>query len=66
MNKFPNFKDPVVKKETAIETVGSKAKLARLLHVSRSTVTAWKEIPLHQAYRLVQMYPELNENANSQ
>jgi DNA-binding transcriptional regulator YdaS (Cro superfamily) len=60
MTTYPKFKDPEITKEQAILAAGSKAKLARALGVARSTVTDWKEIPLHQAYRLAQIYPELN------
>ncbi|MBS3953656.1 MAG: hypothetical protein KGZ88_11970 [Methylomicrobium sp.] len=62
MNTIQIIKDPEVPKEKAIAAVGSKAKLARLLGIARSSVTAWGEyVPPYQAYRLLQIYPDLDK-----
>ena len=42
----------------AIARAGSKAKLARLLGVSRAAVTHWKKLPNGRLYQLQVMQPE--------
>ena len=42
----------------AIAKAGSKAKLARLLGVSRAAVTHWKKLPNGRLYQLQVMQPE--------
>jgi DNA-binding transcriptional regulator YdaS (Cro superfamily) len=54
------IKDPVIKKERAIKAAGNAARLAQVLGISRSSVSAWDEyVPALQAYRLIQIYPNL-------
>jgi DNA-binding transcriptional regulator YdaS (Cro superfamily) len=55
-----SIEDPVIKKEQAIESAGNAARLAKALGISRSSVSDWGEyVPPLQAYRLIQIYPEL-------
>lgn len=55
------FKDPVITVERAVNAAGNKASLARQLGLSRATVSEWGEVvPALHAYRLVQIYPELD------
>ena len=57
------IKDPKILKSSAVKAVGNQAKLARLLGIGRSTVCEWKEyIPPYHAYRLLQIYPHLNDD----
>ena len=57
------IKDPKILKSSAVKAVGNQAKLARLLGIGRSTVCEWKDyIPPYHAYRLLQVYPDLNSN----
>lgn len=66
MNAIPQIKDPVIQKQKAIEKAGSKANLARILGIARSCVTEWgDELPTLQAYRLLQIYPELEQRWKS-
>jgi DNA-binding transcriptional regulator YdaS (Cro superfamily) len=59
------LKDPVVAKEDAIRAVGNAAKLARLLGLSRSSVSEWGDfLPPLQAYRLTSIYPSLDKSKN--
>ena len=44
--------------QNAIAKAGSKAKLARLLGVSRAAVTHWKKLPNGRLYQLQVMQPE--------
>jgi len=44
--------------QTAIAKAGSKAKLARLLGVSRAAVTHWKKLPDGRIYQLQVTQPE--------
>jgi DNA-binding transcriptional regulator YdaS (Cro superfamily) len=54
------IEDPVIKKEQAIELAGSPSRLAKVLGIARSSVSDWGEyVPTLQAYRLIQVYPEL-------
>lgn len=47
-----------MKKDQAIAKAGSKAKLARLLGVTKSAVSQWgDELPELQRYRLKEMRP---------
>jgi DNA-binding transcriptional regulator YdaS (Cro superfamily) len=55
------IKDPKVLKEKAVELAGNKARLAKLLGIARSSVSDWGEyVPTYQAYRLIQLFPELD------
>jgi DNA-binding transcriptional regulator YdaS (Cro superfamily) len=55
-----SIEDPVIKKEQAIALAGSPARLAKALGIARSSVSCWGEfVPPLQAYRLIQIYPEL-------
>lgn len=42
----------------AIFKAGSKAKLARLLGISRSAVTHWRKLPMGRLYQLQIIKPE--------
>ena len=60
MDKLP-FKDPEITKEQAIKRAGNASALAKLLGVSRATVSEWQSLPIHQAYRVAQIFPDLNK-----
>lgn len=63
MNNNQLIKDPVIAKSTAIEVAGNANKLAILLGISRAAVSGWgKNIPPYQAYRLLQIFPSLNND----
>lgn len=53
--------DPVIKKSDALDVFGgNQAQLARILRVSRSYVGKWNEyVPPLQAYRLLQVFPDM-------
>ncbi len=54
------FKDPVITVERAVKAAGNKASLARKLGLSRASVSEWGDlVPTLHAYRLVQIYPEI-------
>ena len=57
MNKL---KDPVITKEQAISAAGNAAKLARILGISRASVSGWgKFVPPYQAYRIEKLFPDI-------
>lgn len=58
------IKDPVILKKDAVSAAGNAAKLARILGLSRAAVSDWGEyVPSYQAYRLVQIFPDLKKEA---
>lgn len=60
MNKNTNIKDPLILKKKAIEATGNAASLAKLLGISRASVSGWGDyVPPIQAYRLKQIFPDL-------
>jgi len=66
MKPTPVIKDPVISKDRAITEAGSAAKLARALNVARASVSSWgKTVPPLQAYRLLKIFPSLNDHEQS-
>lgn len=56
------IKDPIIYKSDAIDAAGSASKLARILNISRSSVSAWGQFaPSYQAYRLIQVFPGIKK-----
>lgn len=60
-----SIKIPKVKTSDAIKFAGSQAKLAKILNISRASVSAWysenrKYVPELQAYKLVSINPDLD------
>ena len=61
MNKNPNIKDPLISKNKAIQAAGNAASVAKLLGISRASVSGWGEyVPNVQAYRVKQIFPDLD------
>jgi DNA-binding transcriptional regulator YdaS (Cro superfamily) len=56
------FKDVIIKKKDAIAAAGNAAELARLLGISRASISEWgDEVPRLQAFRLKQVFPKLGD-----
>jgi DNA-binding transcriptional regulator YdaS (Cro superfamily) len=55
--------DPIVKKEDAIKAAGSRAKLSRLLGISRQAVTEWgRTLPPLRARQVVDLFPHIKNS----
>ncbi len=50
MTAYPHGRNPIIEKIAA--AYGSYSELARVLGVTRQSVWAWKEVPLHHVRRI--------------
>ncbi|MDD5273900.1 MAG: Cro/CI family transcriptional regulator [Methylovulum sp.] len=65
MSENIKITDPIVAKDKAIKKAGNAAKLAKLLGISRASISGWGDyLPPYQAYRIIQVYPDINEHVN--